>query len=113
MVAPRTLLGPLGQRSIDQPEDQPELGVVDADDEQAARVMVPSGKALADEPGEVLDVTCHDDSLLASSELQQRPVLPAVERTLLVNGPDIVAELAYGRCDCAPGDVSVQQQPQT
>lgn len=56
MVAPGGLVGSLRNGRVDQPEHQAELGVIDADDQQAAGVMAASRDALADEPSEVLDV---------------------------------------------------------
>ena len=110
MVAPRGLVRAGGERTVDHAEDQPELGMVDSHDDQTACVVPARAGPLADDPREVADVEGDHDATLARGELEQRFVVPAVERALLVGCSNVVSLLSQRASDGACGDVRVEEQ---
>lgn len=96
------MIGSLGHRSLDHAQDQPELSVIDADDQQAPGMVAAARQPLAHQSREVPDVAGDQDPLLAGGEVEQRRVVPAVKRSLLVDGSYVVATLARTRATARP-----------
>ena len=95
---------------LDHAEDESELGVIDADDQQAAGVRPSRGCPFGRDPGEVRDVAGDHDPSLFGGEREQSLVIPTVELALLVGRADIML-LAQGGRDPARRDMRVEEQP--
>ena len=91
---------------FDQAQDEAELCVVDADDQQAAGVRSARCCPFGRDPCEVRDVEGDHDPILFGGELEQSLVVPPVELAFLVGGTDVVLVTQGGR-DPARGDVRV------
>lgn len=94
---------------LNHAQDESELGVVDADDQQAAGVRPSRSRRFGGDPGEVPDIEGDHDPSLAGRECKKLLILPTVELAFLVRGTDVML-LPQGGCDAAPGDVRVEEQ---
>jgi hypothetical protein len=95
---------------LDHAQDESELGVVDADDQQAAGVRPSRSRPFGRDPGEVPDVEGDHDPSLVGRERKKLLILPTVELAFLVRGADVML-LAQSDRDAASGDVRVEEQP--
>lgn len=91
---------------FDHAQDEAELGVVDADDQQAAGVRCGRGCPFGCDPGEVRDVDGDHNPIFFGGELEESLVVPPVELAFLVGSADVLL-VAQGSCDPARGDVRV------
>jgi len=94
---------------LNHAQDESELGVVDADDQQAAGVRPSRSRPFGGDPGEVPDIEGDHDPSLVGRERKKLLILPTVELAFLVRGTDVML-LPQGGCDAAPGDVRVEEQ---
>ncbi len=93
-------------------QDQSELMLRDASDQNAAGVRPPFLGRLSEEGREVTDVERHHDSLLFGSQSEHLGIVDPLQITALVESEDIVAPLPELVGNYAAGDMCVKQQAQ-
>lgn len=111
VVAPRLSIGAGGERGLDHAQREPEFAMVDADDQEAAGVVLAGAGPPADDAGEVADVEGDHDSLFGRGQFEQGFVLHAVQLARLVGGEHVMAAFTQRAGDRAPRHVRVQQEP--
>ncbi len=93
-------------------QDQSELMLRDASDQNAAGVRSPFLGRLSQEGREVTDVERHHDSLLFGSQSEHLGIVDALQVTALVESEHIVTPLPELVGDHPAGDMCVKQQAQ-
>ena len=85
--------------------------MIDPVDEDDATVGAAGLRPISEDRREVRDIVRHEDALVRCRELEQLKVGWPLELGLLVEGADIVTELAQWPTNAPPGDVRVEEQP--
>lgn len=93
-------------------QDQSELMLRDASDQNATCVRSPFLGRLSQEGREVTDVERHHDSLLFGSQGEHLGIVDALQVTALVESEHIMTRLPELVGDHAAGDMCVKQQAQ-
>lgn len=110
IIVPAFLIRASRQNGLKGTQDRAELAVVHANDDSATSMGSPGLRPFLGDARKIAQIEGDHDAPLSRSEREELIVSPAVQGTLFVRSPDVVARLAERHADAARREMGVEKE---